>query len=435
MTPDLILERLSALHPKAIDLSLDRIRELLDDLGNPERALPPTIHVAGTNGKGSTVAYLRAILEAAGHRVHVYTSPHLAKFNERVVLAGTQITDDAFSAILEECETVNAGRPITLFEITTATALLAFSRTAADVLLLEVGLGGRLDTTNVVNTQIASVITPISMDHMSFLGDTIEQIAFEKAGILRPGIPAVIGPQDPRAAGVIRERAEAVGAPLILWGSDFTAGGVTAEGVGDRLLYRADNADEDLPRPALPGDHQIPNAAIAVTVAKLIAPQLPNSAADRARGMQQVRWPARMQRLRWGPMLDLMPEGWSLWLDGGHNADAGQAIAAHLARTQQTNGGPTRLIIGMLNSKEPDAYLRPFKGVVDQVLTVAIPGEPNALSPQDLADAARSVGLSAEVADDVTGSVRTLVDPALPAGRILIGGSLYLAGVVLQDHG
>ena len=430
MTPDTILERLSSLHPKAIDLSLDRIQELLDDLGNPERRLPPVVHVAGTNGKGSVVAYLRAILEAAGHRVHVYTSPHMVRFNERVVLAGSEISDAAFTEVLEECEQVNAGRPITLFEITTAAALLAFARIPADVLLLEVGLGGRLDTTNVVNAQIASVITPVSMDHMSFLGDTIQKIAFEKAGILRPLVPAVIGPQGHTARAVIEERARAIGAPMIRWTAEFAA-----QRHADPLDVRLGETTYRLPIPALPGAHQSANAATAVAVASVIAPLVPNKTDHWAQGLLSVRWPARLQRLSHGPLVERMPDGWSLWLDGGHNADAGLVIAAHLADWKADDEGRIVLILGMLNSKEPGDYLRPFKDVVYLVLTVAIPGEPNALSAQDLAEAARSVGLEAAIAESVADALDSALADPLALGRVLIGGSLYLAGTVLRENG
>lgn len=430
MTPDTILERLSRLHPKAIDLSLDRIQELLDDLGNPERRLPPVVHVAGTNGKGSVVAYLRAILEAAGHRVHVYTSPHLVKFNERVVLAGSEISDVAFTEVLEECEQVNAARPITLFEITTAAALLAFSRMPADVLLLEVGLGGRLDTTNVVNAQIASVITPVSMDHMSFLGDTIQKIAFEKAGILRPLVPAVIGPQGHAARAVIEERAGAIGAPMTRWAAEFGA-----QRYAGHLEVRLGDTVHKLPIPALPGAHQSANAATAVAAASVIAPLVPSGPEHWAQGLLDVRWPARLQLLSHGPLVVRMPDGWSLWLDGGHNADAGQVIAAHLADWRVDGAGRVILILGMLNSKEPADYLRPFQKVVDLVLTVAIPGEPNALSARDLAEAARSVGLKAMAARNVEDALTSALTDPSASGHVLIGGSLYLAGTVLRENG
>jgi len=430
-TPDAILDRLSRLHPKAIDLSLDRIQSLLDDLGNPETRLPPAIHVAGTNGKGSVVAYLRAILEAAGHRVHAYTSPHLVRFNERIRLAGTEISDADFTAVLEEVETVNAGRPITLFEITTAAALLAFSRVQADVLLLEVGLGGRLDTTNVVNTQIASVITPISMDHMGFLGDTIEKIAFEKAGILREDVPAIIGPQADTVRAVIEAQADHVDAPLLHWDENF-------HGVrdGKRLVFTYGADREHLPAPALLGAHQTVNAAAALATAKLIAPKLTNGPLHRARGMREVVWPARMQKLERGPLVAMLPEGWSLWLDGGHNADAGRAIAAHFAGWKdEAAGDEIGLVIGMLNSKEPAEYLRPFAGLVDRLATVAIPGEPNTLSAEDLALAAQEVGLQAVPCPSVEAALTHLSEEPGPRGRVLIGGSLYLAGVVLGENG
>lgn len=432
-TPETILERLLRLHPKAIDLSLGRMQRMLDALGNPERSLPPVIHVAGTNGKGSTCAYVRAILEAAGHRVHVYTSPHLVRFNERIVLAGREIDDPAFAAILEECEARNGGAPITLFEVTTAAALLAFARVPADALVLEVGLGGRFDATNVVDRPLVTAIAPVSMDHLQFLGDSLEKIAFEKAGILKPGVPAVIGPQDPRGLAVIEARAAEIGAPLARWGREFSA-----RLEGGRLVFEMDGTREVLPPPALPGAHQVGNAAIALAVARIAAQAgaLTNGPDDHARGLERTRWPARLQRLTRGPLLGRLRPDWTLWLDGGHNEDAGRVIAEHVAGWRRADPeAPVHLVLGMLNSKDPRGYLRPFTGLVDSLATVAIPGEPASLSAEEAAAAAVEVGIPATVAASVAEAVsRAAADPR-PGGRVLVAGSLYLAGKVLADHG
>jgi len=431
VAPETILERLLRLHPKSIDLSLGRMQRLLAALGHPERSLPPVIHVAGTNGKGSTVAYTRAILESAGHRVHAYTSPHLVRFNERIVLAGRDIDDPAFAAILEECEAVNADAPITLFEITTAAALLAFARVPADALVLEVGLGGRLDATNVVDEPVITAITPVSMDHLQYLGDTLERIAFEKAGILKPAVPAVIGPQDTRGLAVIEARAADLGAPLHRWGREFNA-----RLEGERLVFEMAGVREILPRPALAGAHQIGNAAIALAAARLVAGRLANGATDRAHGLERARWPARLQRLTRGPLLGRLRPDWSLWLDGGHNEDAGRVIADHVTGWRRSAPeAPVHLVLGMLNSKDPRGYLRHFKGLVASLGTVAIPGEPASLSAEEAAQAARDTGIPATVAASVAEAVtRAAADPR-SAGRVLVAGSLYLAGKVLADHG
>ena len=431
MAPETILERLLRLHPKAIDLSLGRMQRMLDALGNPERALPPVIHVAGTNGKGSTCAYLRAVLEAAGHPVHAYTSPHLVRFNERIVLAGREIDDPAFAAILEECEARNGGEPITLFEITTAAALLAFSRTPADALVLEVGLGGRFDATNVVERPLATAIAPVSIDHQQYLGDTLERIAFEKAGILKPGVPGIVGIQDPRALAVIEARAAEVGAPLVRWGREFHA-----RLEGERLVFEMHGVRETLPRPALPGAHQVGNAAIALAVTRTVADSIANGAVDRARGLERAVWPARLQRLTRGPLLGRLRPDWSLWLDGGHNEDAGRVIAEHVAGWRRAApGAPVHLVLGMLNTKDPRGYLRHFAGLVDSVAAVTIPGEQASLTADDLAAAAGDAGVPAATAASVAEAVtRAAADPRA-GGRVLVAGSLYLAGKVLADHG
>ncbi|MDF1792431.1 MAG: bifunctional folylpolyglutamate synthase/dihydrofolate synthase [Thalassobaculaceae bacterium] len=429
--PDAILARLQTLHPKAIDLSLDRVQTLLERLGNPERAVPPVIHVAGTNGKGSVIAYLRAILEAAGHRVHVYTSPHLVRFNERIRLAGEVIDDALFSEVLEECERINGGAPITLFEITTAAAFLAFSRVPADVLLLEVGLGGRFDTTNVIDRPLACVITPVSIDHVAFLGDTIEKIAFEKAGIIKPGVPLTVGPQGPAALKVIADRASALGAPMRVYGRDYVA-----RRDGDGMTVETEEGVEALPLPSLPGAHQVDNAAVAAAVARSVAGTLANTAEHRQRGVRTASWPARMQRLTQGPLVAMLPAGWTLWLDGGHNADAGRAISAELAAWRRDRPDePVHLIVGMLNTKAADDYLRPFAGLPASVSTVTIPGETASLSAEAVAAMASTAGVAAAARDSVATALAQVIAAGDAKGRVLIAGSLYLAGRVLAENG
>jgi len=422
---DAVLARLSALHPKVIDLSLGRVERLLERLGHPERRLPPVVHVAGTNGKGSVVAYLRAMLEAGGRRVHVYTSPHLVRFHERIRLAGTLIGEGELLALLEECERANGTEPITFFEITTAAAFLAFARQPADVLLLEVGLGGRLDATNVVARPLASVITPVSMDHMQFLGDSLAAIAGEKAGILKPGVPAFVGLQEPAAQAVILDRAAAVGAPVTAAGRDFS---VTLRGDGFSL---AGVVSGDYPRPALRGTYQCDNAALAIATACGLGPLRPDDAAIR-RGLSDAVWPARMQRLTRGPLVEALPADWQLWLDGGHNEAAGRMLAAELA---DWDDRPCYLVYGMLNTKAAEAFLAPLARGAAALRAVAIPGEPNSLSAEAAAQHARSAGIADAVpADSVAAAVAGLARRTGPA-RVLICGSLYLAGRVLAENG
>lgn len=429
--PDAILARLQTLHPKAIDLSLGRLQTLLDRLGNPERSVPPVVHVAGTNGKGSTVAYLRAIFEAAGHRVHAYTSPHLVRFNERIRLAGELIDDTTFAAVLEACEAANDGAPITLFEITTAAGFLAFSRVPADVLLLEVGLGGRFDATNVIDRPLITAITPVSIDHVQFLGDTIEKIAFEKAGIIKPGVPLVVGRQQPSALKVIADRAGELGAPMQVLGRDFAA-----RSAPDGLTVEIAGETETLPRPALPGEHQADNAALAVAVARAVASTLSNTPAHRAEGLRTASWPARMQRLTHGPLAEMLPPGWSLWLDGGHNADAGRAVAEEIAGWRRERPDEAvHLIVGMLNTKAADDYLRPFAGLPASVSTVAIPGESASLSAEAVAAMASTAGVAAEARNGVAEALAGIVASSGGRGRVLIAGSLYLAGRILAENG
>jgi dihydrofolate synthase/folylpolyglutamate synthase len=415
-----------ALHPKLIDLSLGRIERLLAVLDHPERRLPPVVHVAGTNGKGSVIAYLRAALEAAGHRVHVYTSPHLVRFHERIRVAGRLIEEEHLAALLAECETANAGAPITFFEITTAAAFLAFAREAADVLLLESGLGGRLDATNVIHRPTLCVITPVSIDHTQYLGAGLAAIAGEKAGILKPGITAVIGPQPREAADVIAARAASLGAPLVRHGADF--GG---EAVADGMRYTSAGETMALPRPALPGAHQIANAATAIACLG----QLPAFAVGRAQiaaGLVGVEWPARLQRLRRGPLVAALPAGWELWLDAGHNPAAGAALA-DVARTWRDRS--LHLVVGLLGSKDAVGFLRPFAGLAEYVACVAIPGEVASRPAAEVAAAATAVELSAMTAEGVNTAVAGIVSAAPAPGRILICGSHYLVGKILVDNG
>jgi dihydrofolate synthase / folylpolyglutamate synthase len=424
--------RLLALHPKRIDLSLGRIQRMLAALGHPERRLPPVIHVAGTNGKGSTVAFARAILEAAGKRAHVYTSPNLVRLNERFRIArtggGKFVEDDEFADVLSECEAKNGDAPITVFEIETAAAFLLFTRHAADFLLLEVGLGGRLDATNVMDKPLASVITRVSLDHRDFLGDTIESIAAEKAGILKPGVPAVIASQTRQALAVIERQAARVKAPLSIAGENWTA---TEE--RGRLVYQDDDGLLDLPAPRLYGRHQFENAGTAIATLRVGGLKLPPAAFEQ--GMLRVDWPARMQRLSQGRLAPLLPAESELWLDGGHNADGGRAIAAALADLEERVSRPLILIVGMLSTKDAEGFLRNFTGLARRVITVPI-HQDKALPPAALADIARGIGIPALARDDVERALVTIGKLELaPAPRVLITGSLYLAGEVLDANG
>ena len=417
---DAILQRLTALHPKVIDLSLDRMQRLLADLGDPQHRLPPVIHVAGTNGKGSTQAFIRAGLESAGLRVHAYTSPHLAWFNERIRLAGSLIPDDMLATTLAEVETVNAGRPITFFEVTTAAAFLVFSRVEADFTLLEVGLGGRLDATNVVDRPRLTVITPVSVDHTQYLGETLPEIAGEKAGILKRGVACVVAAQQDAALEVIESRAARLGCPLSVAGQHWT---IARE--GDALVFQDERGLLDLPLPALPGPFQIGNAGTAIAALR----ELGLGQAEAAAAMTGVEWPARMQRLRRGPLVETAG-GCELWLDGGHNPAAGKAMALTLAELPRR---PTHLICGMLNTKDVGGYLRALALQVESLTAVSIEGEAATLSAGDTAAFARASGIAASTAPDVGHAVAALA-AAHPGARLLICGSLYLAGRVLREN-
>ena len=418
---DAILVRMMTLHPKVIDLTLGRVERLLAILGNPERRLPPVIHIAGTNGKGSTQAMIRAGLEAAGDRVHAYTSPHLARFHERIRLAGDLISEPALTALLDECVTANGPDEITFFEITTCAAFLAFSRTPADWTLLEVGLGGRLDATNVVADPRLTIITPVSLDHQAFLGDTVVAIAGEKAGIIKRGVPVIVGPQTDEGLAVIEAKAARLGAPILAFGQHWHV----CEDRG-RLIFQDENGLLDLPLPNLPGPHQLQNAGAAIAALRALGR---NEAACEAAVTRAV-WPARMQRLRQGPLVDAAPNV-ELWLDGGHNPAGGEAIAATLARMPARE---THLICGMLNTKDVTGYMQPLAPQVTRLHAVTIPGERNTLPAEVTRDAARAAGIDATTAASVAAALATIA-ARTPEARVLICGSLYLAGTVLRDNG
>lgn len=419
---DAILDRLMALHPKIIDLSLDRMHRLLAALGHPERNLPPVIHIAGTNGKGSTQAMIRAGLEAGGARVHAYTSPHLARFHERIRLAGDLIAEPDLAALLQECETANKGQPITFFEITTAAALLAFSRSPADYTLLEVGLGGRLDATNVIDQPRLTVITPVSIDHTQYLGETLPEIAAEKAGIIKPRIPCIVGPQPDAALQVIEARASGLTAPLLVHGQHWMAAPER-----DGMIYQDDHGLWDLPLPKLIGAHQIQNAGTALAALR----QLGATDAQAVAAVTRAEWPARMQRLGHGPLIRAAGPQAELWLDGGHNPAGAEAVAQTLATLPPR---PTHLVCGMLNTKDIAGYMRPLAPQVASLIAIDIPEEPNTLPATDTAKAAQTAGIPASTTANAAEAI-TRIATADPHARILICGSLYLAGRVLRDNG
>ncbi len=410
---DVILARLLHLHPKKIDLSLGRVTRLLSKLGNPEQCLPPVIHVSGTNGKGSFVAHLRAILEAAGCKVHVYTSPHLVKFNERICAAGETINDEVLTGLLEECEHKNLGEAITFFEITTVAAILHFSRIYADIVIMETGLGGRLDATNIFKKPLLTAITPISLDHQEFLGGTIEKIAFEKAGILKRGVTCVVGPQKPNVLSLIGAQGIKVGAPLLRYGNEW-------------------KISKNLPKSSLPGQHQRVNSAIAAVAASNLKGFYINKQHIRL-GLKKVKWPGRLQKLSRGPLVELIPQNWELWLDGGHNQAAGQAISSFVQSAWAKE--PLHLIVGMLNSKKSVDFLRPLASNARSIRVINIPGEENCLSTSELANAAHLAGFLLVFEEiSISNGLRKIVNSNNEPARILICGSLHLAGRVLDGN-
>jgi dihydrofolate synthase / folylpolyglutamate synthase len=429
-----ILERFRVLYPREIDLSLGRMTVLMAKLGSPEKHLPPVLHIAGTNGKGSTTAFLRAMLEAAGMSVHVYTSPHLVHFHERIRLGeaggGHFVDEDTLVDALLEVERANAGAPIPQFEITTAAAFMLFADHPADFTLLEVGLGGRYDATNIVSDPVATAITSISMDHEKFLGTTLREIASEKAGIIKRGRPVVVAPQAEAVLGVIEAEAARLHAPIAVGNRDWIA---HPERGG--LVYQDEDGLLDLPSPKLPGRHQFGNAGAAIATLRRGGIRLPTTAI--AAGLANVEWPARLQRLTSGTLVARAPADAEIWLDGGHNPGAGLVIAEAMADLEERAPRPLYLVSGMLTTKDPIGFFKPFAGLVKKVFTVPVPSSDAGRDPAELADAATAAGLPAEPAGDVAAALaRITADPQeLGPPRILIVGSLYLAGTVLAENG
>lgn len=434
LAADREIESLMALHPKGFDLSLDRISRLLERLGNPQDQLPPVIHIAGTNGKGSCAAFSRALLEAAGYRVHVHTSPHLVNWHERYRLAadggGRLVDDKVFAEAIARVARANQGQKITVFEILTAVTFLLFSEHPADAVILEVGLGGRFDATNVIAEPAVSVIMPVSLDHEAYLGDRVELIAAEKAGIIKRGCPVVIGAQESETAQqVLIETAERLDCPAFVYGQDFLA----YEENG-RMVYQDEDGLMDLPPPRLPGRHQFANAAAAIAAVKAAGFEISHRAAEKA--MANVAWPGRMQKLPQGRLSELAPKGADIWLDGGHNPGAGVVVAEALAEQEEKNPRPLFLISGMINTKDQSGYFRAFKGLVRHVYTVPVSLSDAGVPNDELATRAIEAGLSAEPVSSVANALMLLRDTwDGPPPRILIGGSLYLAGAVLAENG
>ena len=434
LAADREIEHLMTLHPKGFDLSLDRVTRLLERLGNPQDRLPPVIHIAGTNGKGSCAAFSRALLEAAGHLVHVHTSPHLVNWAERYRLAaeggGKLVDDDVFAEAIARVAKANAGQTITVFEILTAATFVLFSEHPAEAAVIEVGLGGRFDATNVIKRPAVSVIMPISMDHEAYLGDRVELIAAEKAGIMKRGCPVVIGAQESDTAlQVLIETAERLDCPTVVYGQDFLA----FEENG-RMVYQDEDGLMDLPLPRLPGRHQYANAAAAIAAVKAAGFEIGHRAAERA--MTHVAWPARMQKLTQGKLVELAPKGADIWLDGGHNPGAGVVIAEALAEQEEKNPRPLILIAGMINTKDQTGYFSAFKGLARHVYTVPVTNSDAGVPNDELALRAEEAGLSAEPVSSVASALMLLRDSwDGPAPRILIGGSLYFAGAVLAENG
>ncbi len=422
-----IYERLSSLHPKRIDLTLGRLQRLLEKLGHPEKTIPSVIHIAGTNGKGSTTAFCRAFLESAGKSAHVYTSPHLVKFNERIRLAGKLVEDARLIEALEHCERVNAGEAITFFEITTAAAFWLFANTKADYTLLEVGMGGRYDATNVVDSPALTVITPVSIDHEDYLGATLQKIAGEKAGILKRNVTCIVASQPEEALAEIQKTARQVRARLICEDEQWSV----AEERG-RLVYHDDHGLLDLPSPRLAGRHQFQNAGTAIAGLRALDADFPQTAFEQ--GMRAVQWPARLQLLKNGPLVAKAPKGAEVWLDGGHNAAAGEVIASAMAELEEKNPRTLVLIAGMLKTKHADEFFRSFAGLAAKVFTLNVPGMDISYDAEILAQIAVREDLDAVAMPELaTALAATAAIDASP--RILICGSLYLAGVALKQNG
>lgn len=430
MRTDLLIEQLSQIHPKGFDLSLNRISGLLDKLGNPHREIPPAFHVAGTNGKGSTLAFIRAILEAAGYRVHVHTSPHLVNWQERYRLAGKLVDDDTLADAIERVAEANGGKPITIFEIMSAVMFVLFSEHPADFSLVEVGLGGRADATNMIEKPLVCAISPIALDHQAYLGDTIEKIALEKAGIIKPGRPVAIGNQSDAARAVIEDVASDRNAPCVIAGQDFDN---YRDATG--FVYQDEDGLLDLPLPRLLGEHQLDNAALAIAAIRKSCTKVPVEAFSA--GMKSVSWPGRMEKLAPGRIAAQFNQAVSIWIDGGHNPSAGAAIAAELKRQSREANIRLVMICGMINTKEPLGYFQPFSDLNAEVITVPVSMSDASIDPEELAGTASKAGLEASSAANVEEAIENAVERlgSDPQAKVLFCGSLYLVGEILARNG
>ncbi|WP_075997710.1 bifunctional folylpolyglutamate synthase/dihydrofolate synthase [Salaquimonas pukyongi] len=438
MSAESAINRLLEIHPKGFDLSLGRITVLLDKLGNPHLAIPPVFHIAGTNGKGSTAAFLRAILEAAGKSVHVHTSPHLVSWTERYRLGapggGSLVSDRELETAVNRVAEANEGKPITVFEIMSAVGFLLFSEHPADYAILEVGLGGRFDATNVIGKPAVSIITPIDFDHMAHLGNTVEKIAFEKAGIIKRDVPVIVAEQQDAALDVICSRAEELNAPVTVARQDFD----WYEQAG-RLIFQDEGGLLDIPLPRLAGAYQMANAATAIASCRKVLPQLGNTVFEEA--MKAVRWPGRFERLPEGRLTkalsekipdNSMPE---IWIDGGHNPQAAAMLVSELGKLRERDARKCCLLAGMLTTKEPAEYFSAFEGLADFVVTVPVPDSEAGFSPGELAAIAADCGLPAEPAENIQEGLQRCADRVQDEPcRILVCGSLYLIGEVLRQN-
>lgn len=430
MSAEDAVNRLMELHPKGFDLSLDRITGLLEKLGNPHLVIPPAFHVAGTNGKGSTTAFLRAILEAAGKTVHVHTSPHLVHWTERYRIGSPQggqfVSDAELEQVIDEVAEANAGRKITVFEIMSAAGFVLFARHKADFTIMEVGLGGRFDATNVLTNPAACLITPVGLDHEAYLGDTLGKIAFEKAGIIKPGAPVIVGLQEEEALEVIEHRSAELGCPTIIARQDYDY----HEHAG-HFIYQDEAGLLDLPMPALAGDHQLANAAQAIAAVRQVLPGLEDDVFDGA--MTRVSWPGRFERLPRGKLAGELSQNDHLdvWIDGGHNPHAGKALAAEIRKLQQRDPRPLTLIAGMLTTKEPHGFFRAFLGLADEVFILPVNDSDSGFDPSDLAKLVGDVGIPARAFATIGQALVSVAEKG-QRQRVLICGSLYLIGEVLR---
>ncbi len=432
MDSAVLLEEFEALHPRSIDLSLDRVHRLAEALGNPEQALPRVVHVAGTNGKGSVIAFLEAMLRADGRRVHVFNSPHLISFNERIRLGNADgckpVCEKKLLDVLQRANVANAGLPITFFEITTLAAFLAFSETPADYLLLETGLGGRLDATNIISKPELCIITPVSVDHTSFLGNTLSEIAYEKAGILKPGIPCILSPQKIDAYEVIESRAEDIACELISAGRNWDVYEQTG-----RLIFQDNNSLQDLPLPKLVGRHQVENAGTAIAAFKYLTRGHTRETSIE-HGLLNAKWPGRLELLEPGALHEMVRPGTEIWIDGGHNPAAGQVIARSLAELEDRVSKPLLLVVGMMSNKDVAEFIEGFGGLAEFVAAVSIPGNENSHPAQTIAQISAHAGLSSEAFESLSKALKACDNRNTQPARILICGSLYLAGHALGQH-